>query len=103
MTHALAMRASGGGGRDGARAQAIEAAFAIIGERGLAGLSMRVLAQAIGKSTTVIVNLFHTKAGLLSAVAQASAHIATGWITLTAMACSTGRPVRGSMVWRPRT
>lgn len=72
MTHALAMRASGGGGRDGARVQAIEAAFAIIGERGLAGLSMRDLAQAIGKSTTVIVNLFHTKAGLLSAIAQAA-------------------------------
>lgn len=72
MTHALAMRASGGGGRDGARVQAIEAAFAIIGERGLAGLSMRDLAQAIGKSTTVIVNLFQTKAGLLGAVAQAA-------------------------------
>ena len=72
MTHAVETRASGGDGRDAARVQAIEAAFAIIGERGLAGLSIRDLAQAIGKSTTVIVNLFQTKAGLLVALAQAA-------------------------------
>ncbi|MGH6997531.1 MAG: TetR family transcriptional regulator, partial [Phenylobacterium sp.] len=48
------------------------AAMAIIAERGVAALSIRDLAQAIGKSTTVIVNLFQTKAGLLAAVAEAA-------------------------------
>lgn len=48
------------------------AAMAIIAERGVAALSIRDLAQAIGKSTTVIVNLFQTKAGLLAATAEAA-------------------------------
>ncbi len=48
------------------------AAMAIIADRGVAALSIRDLAQAIGKSTTVIVNLFQTKAGLLAATAEAA-------------------------------
>lgn len=60
-------------GNEGAlRGQAIEAAIAIIAARGLATLSIRDLAQAIGKSTTVIVNQFQSKAGLLCAVAEAA-------------------------------
>ena len=48
------------------------AAMAIIADHGVAALSIRDLAQAIGKSTTVIVNLFQTKAGLLAATAEAA-------------------------------
>ena len=48
------------------------AAMAIIADRGVAALSIRDLAQAIGKSTTVIVNLFQTKSGLLAATAEAA-------------------------------
>lgn len=71
MTHAADIRAHGGEGKDHLRVQAIEAAMSIIARQGLAALSIRDLAQAIGKSATVIVNLFQTKAGLLSAVAEA--------------------------------
>lgn len=44
----------------------------IVAERGLAALSVRDLAAAIGKSTTVIFNLFGTKAGVLAAVVEAA-------------------------------
>lgn len=62
----------GNEGKDALRAQAVDAAITIIAEHGLATLSIRDLAQAIGKSTTVIVNQFHSKAGLLRAVAEAA-------------------------------
>ncbi|CAN7433467.1 TetR family transcriptional regulator [Phenylobacterium sp. LjRoot164] len=71
MADAADIRPEGGDGRDALRVQAIAAAMAIIADQGLAALSIRDLAQAIGKSTTVIVNLFQTKAGLLAAVAEA--------------------------------
>ncbi|MBA4012151.1 MAG: TetR family transcriptional regulator [Phenylobacterium sp.] len=71
MADAADIRPEGGDGRDALRVQAIAAAMGIIADQGLAALSIRDLAQAIGKSTTVIVNLFQTKAGLLAAVAEA--------------------------------
>ena len=71
MADAADIRPQGGDGKDLLRAQAIDAAMGIIAEQGLASLSIRDLAQSIGKSTTVIVNLFQTKAGLLAAVAEA--------------------------------
>lgn len=58
--------------RDDARARAVGAAMDIVAERGLAALSVRDLAAAIGKSTTVIFNLFGTKAGVLAAVVEAA-------------------------------
>lgn len=70
MADAADIRPEGGDGRDALRVQAIAAAMGIIADQGLAALSIRDLAQSIGKSTTVIVNLFQTKAGLLAAVAE---------------------------------
>jgi AcrR family transcriptional regulator len=58
--------------KDDARARIVEAAIDIVAEKGLAALSVRDLAAAIGKSTTVIFNLFQTKAGLLAAVVEAA-------------------------------
>ena len=71
MADTADIRPEGGDGRDALRVQAIAAAMGIIADQGLAALSIRDLAQTIGKSTTVIVNLFQTKAGLLAAVAEA--------------------------------
>ncbi|MDQ8028001.1 MAG: TetR family transcriptional regulator [Brevundimonas sp.] len=51
-------------------AQIVDAAIAHAAEAGLESLTLRDLAQAIGKSTTVIVNLFGTKAGLIEAVGE---------------------------------
>ncbi len=50
----------------------ISAAMALVGEAGLRGLTLRDLAQAVGKSTTVIVNLFGAKAGVVEAMARAA-------------------------------
>lgn len=50
--------------------QIVDAAIAHAGKDGLHSLTMRDLAQAVGKSTTVIVNLFGTKAGLIQAVGE---------------------------------
>jgi len=58
--------------RDGARARAVAAAMDIVAAQGLAALSVRDLAAAIGKSTTVIFNLFQTKAGVLVAMVEAA-------------------------------
>lgn len=58
--------------REDARARAVAAAVEIVAERGLAALSVRDLAAAIGKSTTVIFNLFQTKAGVLAAMVEAA-------------------------------
>lgn len=56
--------------RDDARARAVAAAMDIVARQGLASLSVRDLAAAIGKSTTVIFNLFQTKAGVLAAMVE---------------------------------
>ncbi|WP_427788778.1 TetR/AcrR family transcriptional regulator [Brevundimonas diminuta] len=48
----------------------LDAALEIIARVGLDGLTLRDLAQSIGKSTTVIVNLFGSKAGLIEAVSE---------------------------------
>ena len=45
------------------------AAMTLVTNVGLRGLTLRDLAQAVGKSTTVIVNLFGAKAGLIEAIA----------------------------------
>lgn len=58
--------------RDDARARAVAAAMDIVAGHGLAALSVRDLAAAIGKSTTVIFNLFQTKAGVLVAMVEAA-------------------------------
>ena len=50
--------------------QIVDAAITHAGKDGLHSLTMRDLAQAVGKSTTVIVNLFGTKAGLIQAVGE---------------------------------
>lgn len=50
--------------------QIIEAAIAQAAANGLDSLTMRDLAHAVGKSTTVIVNLFGSKAGLIQAVGE---------------------------------
>lgn len=54
--------------RDAEARRIIHEASEIIAAHGLAALSFRDLALAIGKSTTVIVNLFQSKSGLLKAV-----------------------------------
>lgn len=58
--------------RDDARARAVAAAIEIVAVQGLASLSVRDLAAAIGKSTTVIFNLFQSKAGVLAAMVEAA-------------------------------
>lgn len=58
--------------REEARARAVAAAMDIVAEQGLAALSVRDLAAAIGKSTTVIFNLFQTKAGVVAAMVEAA-------------------------------
>ncbi|ATQ44588.1 TetR family transcriptional regulator [Caulobacter mirabilis] len=50
----------------------INAAMTLVAESGLRGLTLRDLAQAVGKSTTVIVNLFGAKAGVVEAMANAA-------------------------------
>lgn len=50
--------------------QIVDAAIVQARLTGLHSLTMRDLAQAVGKSTTVIVNLFGTKAGLIQAVGE---------------------------------
>lgn len=50
--------------------QILDAAIAHAATRGLSSLTLRDLAQAVGKSTTVIVNLFGAKAGLIYAVGE---------------------------------
>ncbi len=47
----------------------VAAAMTLVADVGLSGLTMRDLAQSVGKSTTVIVNLFGAKAGLIEATA----------------------------------
>lgn len=46
----------------------LEAAAAIVAQAGLGGLTLRDLAQALGKSTTVIVNLFGSRGRLIAAL-----------------------------------
>lgn len=53
-------------------ARIVAAAMSRVAEVGLEGLTMRDLARAVGKSTTVIVNQFGTKQGLLEALAQSA-------------------------------
>lgn len=48
----------------------LHAALDIIARVGLDGLTLRDLAQAIGKSTTVVVSMFGSKAGLIDAVSE---------------------------------
>lgn len=50
--------------------QIVDAAIAHAARHGLSSLTLRDLAQAIGKSTTVIVNLFGAKAGLIQAISE---------------------------------
>ena len=50
----------------------VAAAMTLVAELGLSGLTMRDLAQAVGKSTTVIVNRFGSKSGLIEAIATAA-------------------------------
>ena len=50
--------------------QIVDAAIAQAAANGLHSLTMRDLAQAVEKSTTVIVNLFGTKSGLIQAVGE---------------------------------
>ena len=50
----------------------VAAAMTLVGQVGLGGLTMRDLALSVGKSTTVIVNLFGAKAQLIEAIAQAA-------------------------------
>lgn len=50
--------------------QIVDAAIVHASLNGLNSLTMRDLAQAVGKSTTVIVNLFGSKAGLIQAISE---------------------------------
>lgn len=50
----------------------VAAAMTLVADLGLNGLTMRDLAQSVGKSTTVIVNLFGSKSGLIEAIAIAA-------------------------------
>lgn len=50
----------------------VAAAMALVADAGLDGLTLRDLAQSVGKSTTVIVNLFGARAGLIEAIAAAA-------------------------------
>ncbi|WP_395945686.1 TetR/AcrR family transcriptional regulator [Brevundimonas sp.] len=50
--------------------QIVDAAIAHAASSGLHSLTMRDLAQAVGKSTTVIVNLFGAKSGLIQSVGE---------------------------------
>lgn len=50
----------------------VETAMQLVARAGLGRLTLRDLAQAIGRSTTVIVNLFGSKAGLIDAIAEAA-------------------------------
>ncbi|MDO9608742.1 MAG: TetR family transcriptional regulator [Brevundimonas sp.] len=50
--------------------QIIDAAIAQAAANGLRSLTMRDLAQSVEKSTTVVVNLFGTKSGLIQAVGE---------------------------------
>lgn len=50
--------------------QVVDAAIAQAAANGLHSLTLRDLAQALGKSTTVIVNLFGAKSGLVQAVGE---------------------------------
>ncbi|WP_439471580.1 TetR/AcrR family transcriptional regulator [Brevundimonas sp.] len=50
--------------------QVVDAAITHAASHGLSSLTLRELAQAIGRSTTVIVNLFGAKAGLIQAVGE---------------------------------
>ena len=50
--------------------QIVDTAITHAASHGLSSLTLRDLAQAIGKSTTVIVNLFGAKAGLIQAVGE---------------------------------
>lgn len=47
----------------------VAAAMTLVADAGLDRLTLRDLAQAVGKSTTVIVNLFGARAGLVEAIA----------------------------------
>ena len=49
----------------------VAAAMTLVAELGLGGLTMRDVAQSVGKSTTVIVNLFGAKAGQNEAIPPA--------------------------------
>ena len=57
--------------------QFVDAAIARAAIDGLHSLTMRDLAQTVGKSTTVIVNLFGTKSGLIQAVGEAALQLDT--------------------------
>lgn len=50
----------------------VSAALGLVAEGGLDGLTMRDLARAVGKSTTVIVNQFGAKQGLIEALGEAA-------------------------------
>jgi len=50
--------------------QIIDVAIDRASAEGVRSLTLRDLAQAVGKSTTVIVNLFGAKSGLLQAVGE---------------------------------
>lgn len=50
--------------------QIVEAAIVRAASEGLNSLTLRDLARAVGKSTTVIVNLFGAKSGLIQAVGE---------------------------------
>lgn len=56
--------------RNGDAQQIIDAAIAHAAMSGLNSLTMRDLAQTVGKSTTVIVNLFGAKSGLIQALGE---------------------------------
>lgn len=56
--------------RSGDAQQIVDAASAHAAAAGLRSLTLRDLAQAVDKSTTVIVNLFGSKSGLIQAVGE---------------------------------
>lgn len=56
--------------RNTAAQQIVEQAIAQAASDGLHSLTLRDLAQSVGKSTTVIVNLFGAKSGLIQAVGE---------------------------------
>lgn len=67
--------------------QVVDAAIAQAATNGLHSLTLRDLAQALGKSTTVIVNLFGAKSGLVQAVGEEAT--AVDEIVVTALRRST--------------
>src|SRR3982750_3279743 len=81
---------------DGRREELLTLAYAYVQEHGLAGLSLRPLAAAIGSSPRVLLFLFGSKDGLLSALL---ARARADGLALLAHPRPEGLAATGEAVW----